>query len=136
VSAARDRLELLAPATPVVDAEAPVDVVLGVRPDRVRSGERTAHDGQYVRWAWHGGVLVEDDVRTLLVAFPSILRLKGWIDSGVRQLLIQVVGRSVTVAPADVSMNADMPGSRLEAIALADQLDVDALTARFDELAR
>jgi G3E family GTPase len=136
VSAARNRLELLAPATPVVDAEAPVDVVLGVRPDRVRSGERTAHDGQYVRWAWHGGVLVEDDVRTLLVAFPSILRLKGWIDSGARQLLIQVVGRSVTVAPAGVSMNADMPGSRLEAIALADQLDVDALTARFDELAR
>mgnify|MGYP003690974253 FL=1 len=58
----------------------------------------------------------------------GLLRLKGWIDTGEQQLLVQVVGPTTSAAPSA----SGVEGSRLEAIAVSGEFDPHALTARFD----
>ncbi len=116
----------------VTGFDVPIDVVLGLRPTDVADalpGDHVDHGDRYVRWAWTGGVIETERLDELLGELPAgLLRLKGWIATGAGACHVQAVGRTASTTPvAD-----ERPASRLEAIGVRGQLDVDTLTAQFD----
>ena len=122
-------IESIAQSAPVDGSDLPVDVVLGLRPSERLDMASAEHDDRYVRWSWIGGVIPAASVDSLLADLPlGLLRLKGWIDTGEQQLLVQVVGPTTSAAPSA----SGVEGSRLEAIAVSGEFDPHALTARFD----
>ena len=122
-------IESIARSAPVDGSDVPVDVVLGLRPSERLDMASAAHDDRYIRWSWIGGVIPAAHVDSLLADLPlGLLRLKGWIDTGEQQLLVQVVGPTTSAAPSA----SGVEGSRLEAIAVSGDFDPHALTARFD----
>ncbi len=116
--------------------DVPIDVVLGLRPTDLIDlvpADHDDHDDRYVRWAWAGGIMRAERLEELLSELPEgLLRLKGWIATEAGDRLVQGVGRTATATIA----SSVLPGSRLEAIGLRGQLDVDALTGRFDAATR
>jgi G3E family GTPase len=116
-------------------SDVPIDVVLGLRPTDIADalpsdhGDHGDHGDRYVRWAWTGGVIEKERLEELLDELPAgLLRLKGWISTGAGACHVQAVGRTASATPvAD-----ERPASRLEAIGVRGQLDVDTLTAQFD----
>jgi G3E family GTPase len=86
-----------APMVSVVDGDAPVDLVLGVRP----AGERDTviderHTDRYVTWTWSPGVAVgRQTLDRLLAGLPAgVLRMKGSVllTDGTA-VVVDVVGR-------------------------------------------
>ena len=116
----------------IIGNDAPIDVVLGLRPAGLADAaslDPDDHDDRYVRWAWTGGIISAERLEELLGELPEgLLRLKGWIATEADDRLVQAVGRTATAT----IVSSDRTGSRLEAIGLRGQLDVDALTGRFD----
>ena len=138
LGAAADRDKTIATVRGITGAEmiigndVPIDVVLGLRPTDLAvaaSPDPDDHDDRYVRWAWTGAMIRAERLEELLGELPEgLLRLKGWVGTDAGDRLVQAVGRTATAT----IVSSERPGSRLEAIGLRGQLDVDALTELFD----
>lgn len=94
-------LDAVAGAVPrlaAVHGDVPADVVLGVRPDRLRcsAGEPPSHDERYVRWSWSADRPVEpESVRRFVERLPdTVVRAKGIVNVGpTATVQVDVVGR-------------------------------------------
>lgn len=123
-----------APDSIIVDGDAPTDVVLGV-PGAARSvptSHRHDGDGRYERWSWTAGVVDVADRQRLAESLQGVLRLKGVLDVGTHHIEIHVVGGRTTFS----DRNDLAPGSRAEAVFLAESCTADSLSAVLSDLAR
>jgi G3E family GTPase len=130
-----DVLEEHAPGIPIVDGSAPTDLVLGLRlgsgaepAARMPSPEHV--QAKYSRWSWSGTIVSAGRVAGLTDAMHDVLRLKAVLDVDGHHLEVHVVGGRMTVH----EVRGLRPGSRAEAILLADEGLPIRLTAAFDEL--
>jgi G3E family GTPase len=133
-------LEQLAPDAPrirSVQGDVPADVVLGMRPYRLRhpDHESQAHDERYVRWSWSShDPVAPDRVGRFVQRLPgSVVRAKGIVRVGLEVAVrVEAVG-----SRRDVSewKGATPDRSELVAIGLRGSMEPDELsTLAADEL--
>lgn len=130
-----DVLDEHAPGVPVVDGSAPADLVLGLRLRSIlRSGAEAAAVGHvqanYSRWSWSGATVAAGRVADMADTMRDVLRLKAVLDVDGYHLEVHVVGGRMTVH----EVRGLQPGSRAEAILLADDNLQVRLTATFGAL--
>lgn len=120
-----------APGVPIVDDSAPTDLVLGLRlgsgaEQTVAVSQPEHAQAMYSRWSWSAATVVSERIAELATELHDVLRLKAVLDVGTRHIEVHVVGGRLT----SHEVNGLRPGSRAEAIILAD----DALPVRLTEL--
>lgn len=132
VGAAMATIRDHAPGVTVVDRSVPAEAVLGIRSAAHSASNGHQHDQEdrYERWSWIAGTVDAPDRDLFADALHSVLRLKGVLDVGTHHIEIHVVGGRTTF----VERNDLAPGSRVEAVLVADALDTDTLTAAFAAL--